>query len=61
MHALVNPRRDAVGRSAQIVSFVEFNRERSIRVLARDPGAPDEIHPWAYVFPRPLMGDRGNP
>ncbi len=61
MQALLNPRRNAVGRPAQIISFVELNRARSLRALARDPGAPGEAHPWCYAFPRPSIGERGNP
>ncbi len=61
MQALLNPRRNAVGRPAQIISFVELNRARSLRALAHDPGAPGEAHPWCYAFPRPSIGERRNP
>jgi len=61
MQALLNPRRDAVARPAQVISFVELNRARSLRALARDPGAPGEAHPWCYAFPRPPMAESGNP
>lgn len=61
MQALLNPRRDAVGRPAQVISFVELNRARSSRVLARDSGPPTDPHPWAYVFPRPPIGESGDP
>ena len=40
-------------RSAQIVSVEAFNRARSLRTVAADPGAPNETYPWAYAFPRP--------
>ncbi len=59
MQALVNPRRDAVGRSAQIISFAELNRARSRRVLAQDPGPPGEVHPWCYAFPRSPIDESG--
>lgn len=57
MQALRNPRREPIERSAQIIPFAEMNRARSMRVLAQDPGAPTETHPWAYVFPRRSVGE----
>ena len=57
MQALIYPRIEPVGRSAQIISLVELNRARSLRVLARDPGPPADPHPWAYAFPRPAIGE----
>jgi hypothetical protein len=57
MQALRNPRPERVERSAQIIPFAEMNRARSMRVLAREPGAPTEAHPWAYMFPRPAAGE----
>jgi hypothetical protein len=53
MQAQSKSRREPVGRSAEIIPLEELNRARSLRALARDPGAPDEAMPWAYVFPRP--------
>lgn len=61
MQALSHPHPEPVGRSALIISFVEMNRARSLRVLARDPGPPADPHPWAYVFPRPAIDESGNP
>jgi len=57
MHALPRPNSAPIARSAEIVSFEELNRARTLRVLARDPGPPDEAHPWAYVFPRTATGE----
>jgi hypothetical protein len=57
MHALPRPRPAPVARSAEIVPFEELNRARTLRALARDRGPPDEAHPWAYVFPRPSVGE----
>ncbi|CAN5303481.1 hypothetical protein BH10PSE3_BH10PSE3_38700 [soil metagenome] len=61
MQTQLNPSQETVGRPAQIISVVELNRARSLRVLARDPGAPGEVHPWCYAFPRPSMDDSTNP
>lgn len=57
MHALPRPRPGPIGRSAEIVPFEELNRARTLRALARDSGPPPEVHPWAYVFPRPPVGE----
>jgi hypothetical protein len=57
MHALPRPRPAPAVRSAEIVPFEELNRARTRRALARDPGPPGEPHPWAYVFPRPAIGE----
>lgn len=59
MQALLHPRREPVGRPAQIISFAELNRARSLRVLAADPGPPADPTPWAYVFPRPAITESG--
>ena len=56
MHALPRPRPAPLTRSAEIVPFEELNRARTLRALARDAGPPGEPHPWAYAFPRPLLG-----
>ncbi|SFK58652.1 hypothetical protein [Caulobacter sp. UNC279MFTsu5.1] len=56
MHALPRPRPAPLARSAEIVPFEELNRARTLRALARDAGPPGEPHPWAYAFPRPLLG-----
>jgi hypothetical protein len=61
MQALSNPRAEPAERSAQIIPFAELNRARSRRALARDPGAPGEPHPWAYVFPRPSVDESARP
>jgi hypothetical protein len=58
MQALSNPSPEPVGRSADIIPMEELNRARSLRVLARDPGAPDEAMPWAYLFPRPAPSSK---
>ncbi len=58
MFALPRPRPVAVTHSAEIVPFEELNRARTLRALARDDGPPDESHPWAYVFPRPSIGEK---
>lgn len=60
MQTLLNPRQETVGRSAQIISFAELTRVRSLRALDRDPGAPDEARPWCYAFPRPPIDESGN-
>ncbi|MFZ0267116.1 hypothetical protein [Caulobacter sp.] len=57
MHALPNPSPDPTARSAEIVPFEELNRARTRRALSRDTGPPGEPHPWAYVFPRPMLGE----
>lgn len=53
MQALPIRRPQPVPREAEIIPLEELNRARTLRVLARDPGAPGEAHPWAYAFPRP--------
>lgn len=54
MHALPRPLAPPPEHSAEVVSFAELNRARSLRVLARADDAPQEQHPWAYSFPRPV-------
>ena len=61
MQALSNPRAEPVERSAQIISFVELNRARSLRALAGQTDAPREPHPWAYAFPRPAIDESARP
>lgn len=61
MQALRNRSPEAVGRPAQIISFAELNRARSMRVLARDQGPPREVHPWCYAFPRSSIDESGAP
>lgn len=57
MHALPQSRPFPIPRSAEIIPFEELNRARTLRALARDSGPPPEPHPWAYVFPRPPVGE----
>ena len=58
MQALIHSRPEPVGFPAQVISFAELNRARSLRVLAIDPGPPVDPIPWAYVFPRPSIAER---
>ena len=60
MPAFPDPRAPPFEPTAQIISLGELNRARTRRVLARDVDAPDEAHPWAYAFPRPLAGARAS-
>ena len=56
MPAFPDPRAPPPVCTAEIVSLAELNRARTRRVLAQDADGPVERHPWAYAFPRPLVG-----
>jgi len=56
MHALSRPQPIAPPRTAEIFSLADLNRARSHRVLDRGDDGPVEPYPWAYCFPRSVVG-----